>query len=79
MAKNQDGFEPGQFVTWQELVETKAKRRDAVEVPAITREDVASMKASEIRNLAAAHGLATEGVKLADLRQQVEAAIFVNL
>ena len=78
MAKNKDGFVPGQEVTWEQMVAANAARRKAESAPApITRESIAKMKKGDLVELLEAHGADASG-SVEDLRARLVSVMFVD-
>lgn len=75
MEKNKDGFEPGQDLTFEQLL----AMRGQVERPdPITREDIAKMPKADVIEHLTAHGIEAPEGKLDDLRAQLAAIMFVE-
>lgn len=77
---NQDGFEPGQDVSFSEIVllNKKPASQDEDESPeAITRDSIAAMKKGDVRELLEAHGASTEG-GVAEMRERLVEVMFVE-
>lgn len=75
MEKNKDGFEPGQDLTFEQIL---AMRGQAERPAPITREDIAKMPKAEVIEYLAAHGVDAPEGKLDDLRAQLVAIMFIE-
>lgn len=79
MAKNKDGFSPGQEVTWEEMVSANAARRKTQNAPdPVTRESIAKMKKADVAELLQTHGADTAGT-VDEMRDRLIAVMFADI
>lgn len=74
---NKDGFAPGQAVSFEEMVKANASRK-AVKSEPITRESIAKMSKSDVADLLKMHGVESPDGKVADLRADLIAIMFMG-
>ncbi|GAA6196686.1 hypothetical protein NBRC116598_21300 [Pseudophaeobacter arcticus] len=76
--KNNDGFEPGQDLSFADLMAMRAKGGEE-SMSAPTREDIDEMDRDGVIALLKAHGVEDAKGKIADLRKRLTSIMFVDL
>lgn len=72
---NEDGFEPGQFVTFEEIMAARQKVY-AGSLP--TREEIATMKKADVVDWLKAHGVDDPTGSIAKLREKLTAIMYME-
>ena len=76
MAKNKDGFEAGQDLSFEDLMKLRAGAAPQVEDD--PRAEIAKMKKDDLIESLKAHGADTDG-KVDELRERLAAIVLVDL
>lgn len=72
---NEDGFEPGQLVTFEQIMAARQKVY-AGSLP--TRDEIATMKKADVVEWLAAHGVDDATGTVVDLRKQLKQIMYVE-
>lgn len=72
---NEDGFEPGQPVTFEQIMQARGRTETAA-LP--TRDEIASMPKAEVVDWLQAHGVDEPKGKVSDLREELTRIMYME-
>jgi hypothetical protein len=80
VTKNKDGFEPGQDLSFADLMAMRAQKPNAAAPKQLpTREEIAKMPKADLIEWLAAHGADNPEGKVSELREQLTAIMYADL